>query len=162
MPSGAFVGRREKTQVQDEGMPEGNAMEDQIDLLMNELNTNRQTAVAFIKSKGRCIYCGIDLLSDWHNYQCSQLEHILPKAKYPDLEWNEDNCVLGCTACNMIKHNFDPLKGCEAASQNPSEYLSSHKEELIVKAREHIFARLPEMKASMKRVSDIICGSQSP
>jgi 5-methylcytosine-specific restriction endonuclease McrA len=128
-----------------------------INQLMEELKHNKETAVAFVNSKGRCTYCGIDLLSDWHNYQGSAIDHILPKAKYPDLAMNEDNLVFSCTACNTIKHNFDPLQET-AVIENPAEYLLSHREELIEKVRKYIFSKVKKMRVQMNRAFEIIYG----
>jgi len=45
----------------------------------------KPTAIAFIEASGKCVYCGENLYSDRLHYYSQNIDHVYPKAKYPDL-----------------------------------------------------------------------------
>ena len=60
---------------------------------------------AFIRRRDRfqCCYCGRrDLFGEF------DLDHFLPKARYPALVEDRENIVLACHPCNCAKGGFDP------------------------------------------------------
>ena len=54
--------------------------------LMNNVNFSRSFATAFVRARGRCVYCGEDLLRNRLGYTSAVVYHLLPKWKYPELQ----------------------------------------------------------------------------
>lgn len=70
----------------------------------------------WVRDEFKCAYCDEPLLFDFIRFFSSQLDHLLPQAKYPHLKDVEENWVLACFPCNQLKRAFDPwkeLKGLE-------------------------------------------------
>ncbi|MCY4057456.1 MAG: HNH endonuclease [Gammaproteobacteria bacterium] len=57
----------------------------------------------FIRERGKCGYCGRDLIRDRLAYAVGQVDHLLPKGKYGKLANEPDNWVLCCRLCNETK-----------------------------------------------------------
>ena len=83
-------------------------MNDNIKKLMDELEFNIETATAYAETSGKCIYCNIDIINDFSMYIISQIDHIFPKSKYPDVQNDPKNNVLSCYYCNQKKRNYIP------------------------------------------------------
>ena len=67
---------------------------------------NRISTYTLLMQKGRCAYCE-DLIS--HG---AQLDHIAPKAKYPQYCYEPKNLVTTCPSCNMyLKNDDDTIMG---------------------------------------------------
>lgn len=75
--------------------------------LREECDWTEPISTAFARAGGRCEYCGSDLLHDRLGYGVGLVDHLLPKASYPDLKDCPDNWVYSCRPCNDIKHAFD-------------------------------------------------------
>ena len=74
----------------------------------------------WVRHEYKCGYCGENLLTDVPRMMSSQLDHLLPKWKYPDLYNVEDNWVLACFCCNQIKRHFDPWKSLTSSIDVPT------------------------------------------
>ena len=105
--------------------------------LMDECGWNRAIAEAFAWAGGKCEYCGCDLLHDRLRYAVGELDHLLPKAKYPDLEDETDNWVLACRLCNTIKGRHDLSEGMTVTKES----LNGDRPVLIAKARKFIYGK---------------------
>lgn len=57
------------------------------------------------KFNHQCAYCGTRL----YEPLMADVEHFLPKSKYPDFQEDTDNLLIACRACNMIKRDQFPL-----------------------------------------------------
>jgi len=57
----------------------------------------------FLRDKGRCMYCGAELLRREATY-----DHVLPKSRGGQTSW--ENLVLACRSCNHGKANRTPLE----------------------------------------------------
>ena len=68
---------------------------------------------AYQRHMARCAYCGRDLLVDFDIYMSAHLDHLVPQAKGGDD--SEENKVLACSVCNILKGDFDP-RSASAAS----------------------------------------------
>lgn len=103
---------------------------------------DRSYATAFISARGRCTYCGHDLLRSWPGYLGSVVDHLLPTGTYSALRSCEQNWTLSCSMCNTIKGGIDLLpKG-----ENPETYLKANRDQLIAKAKEHIAGKRAEWR----------------
>lgn len=94
-------------------------------ILTDKYEFNEPTAHAYAQSNGKCIYCCIDLMSDFVLYFNSQIDHIYPKSKYKDLEWCNNNNVLSCYYCNKKKRDFDPSTINEEYASNIKNILQT-------------------------------------
>ena len=60
----------------------------------------RQAKDELIKRLGHyCSYCEMNISNQ------ADIEHVVPKSKIPELEFEWDNFLLGCKTCNIIKSN---------------------------------------------------------
>lgn len=94
------------------------------------------TATAFVRAGGRCEYCGYDLLYDRLKYAVGEMDHLLPKKQYPQLEHCHDNMIYSCRLCNLLKGVFDPAKSALTVDQ-----LRIRRDELVQSARKYIYER---------------------
>jgi 5-methylcytosine-specific restriction endonuclease McrA len=73
---------------------------------------NRDSLFVCLRHKGKCEYCGFDLLSSQgvcYHFWC--IDHLLPQALYPELADHIENKILACRSCNSIKADWDPSEG---------------------------------------------------
>ena len=85
--------------------------------LHRELKFDERTAWAYARTRGRCEYCDLDLIEDRMGYACGEIDHLLPKSEYPDLEWCQDNWVLACRLCNSVKGTYPVLEKGEEMTE---------------------------------------------
>ena len=87
--------------------------------------------VAFVRSRGLsvCPYCGrqwIDLAEEGGRFSKPNIDHFLPKSKYPFLAMSFFNMIPACETCNKIenKGDLDPVvyPGYEMKLLNPHEF----------------------------------------
>jgi hypothetical protein len=68
-----------------------------------------ETLAVWLRHNCKCVYCDRDLLENRDiAYFFSDREHVLPKSKYPSLEFDPNNIVVACAACNTIKGRLEP------------------------------------------------------
>jgi len=72
-------------------------------------------------SSEKCIYCESKIL---HIY-FGDVEHMKPKSKFPELEFDWDNLGYVCAKCNNVKGDKwdDQLPFIEPYNENPSNFL---------------------------------------
>ncbi len=73
----------------------------------------------WVRDEFKCAYCDEPLLTDLIRFFSAQLDHLLPKSKYPHLEDIEGNWVLACFPCNQLKRAFDPWKEFNGPETKP-------------------------------------------
>ncbi|MBN2614856.1 MAG: TIGR02646 family protein [Bacteroidales bacterium] len=68
--------------------------------------------------KNTCAYCGLDLGGTSEG----QIEHIAPKAKYPEFTFEKENLAMACHYCNGFskKGNYDTIEHKNYIYQNCS------------------------------------------
>ncbi|WP_071675548.1 HNH endonuclease [Nioella nitratireducens] len=67
------------------------------------------------ETHGKCSYCE----SKMRHVDDGDIEHILPKAKHPDLSFDWENLTLACTICNRKKGDHDAPPGDAQSLVNP-------------------------------------------
>ena len=78
--------------------------------LLEELKFSPSMPIAYLRARGRCEYCGCDLLRDRLGYASANVDHLLPKEKYDDhIIERQENCILSCSCCNSTKGRHDIL-----------------------------------------------------
>jgi hypothetical protein len=97
-------------------------------------------------------------LADLISITSAQLDHLLPKAKYPEYRENEDNWILACFCCNQIKRKFDP---CDKLSEDRKsalspETLSEYRAELIEICRAHLIPNLEKREKIRSQLNVIL------
>jgi hypothetical protein len=119
-----------------------------------------RTLAIWLRDGCRCAYCGKDMLSCRDTVIFgSSLDHLLPIAKYPELDQVSWNSLLACAACHSRKQNWDPntadgyspvyVKDGRAPA-DPDRY------ELVTRARSYLTSqKLPE-KANFEKERDLI------
>ncbi len=120
--------------------------------LETEVGFSRELAVAFIRSKGRCEYCGADLLMNRQGYASAELDHLLPKSTYRRYASDPRNLVLACRTCNGVKRDAVIL----GEGENAEDCLAEKREELIGRARKLIARRMGEYDKDWRRATEIL------
>ena len=69
-----------------------------------------------MRANGRCEYCSVDLLSSWSLWSATEIDHILPRKAYPQVEDTIDNTACCCKGCNAIKHGDLPPDWSDASN----------------------------------------------
>lgn len=90
--------------------------------IKNRYNQNEIKEKLIEETHGKCAYCE----SKFQHISFSDIEHILPKSKRPELYVNWDNLTLACEICNRTNKNDyyepnDPL--INPVSENPNDFL---------------------------------------
>lgn len=106
---------------------------------LQEKGYSRRDAVVFVRAKGRCEYCGSELMHNRITWDSVQFDHIIPKSKGG--EDNEENLALACKPCNNQKMTFIPS--------------GNNRIEKIESARSHIKKRGQNANEFWKSVSDL-------
>lgn len=84
----------------------------------------------YIRDRCRCVYCGLDGMADMRVWGQLQIDHVVPRAVAPELERVDENRVVACTRCNVLKGSFDPRQALEGDERGPDVLISA--------ARRHI------------------------
>ena len=96
-------------------------------LVAEGLQTDSQ-AVAGVRAKFCCEYCGLDFLASVENFRQRQWDHIKPQGDNgPDVP---DNLVCSSKFCNCLKCSWNPSRVVKGS--NPS------REELVEAGRNYI------------------------
>jgi HNH endonuclease len=78
---------------------------------------------AFVRDRGICLYCGLELLKSFDAFAASHLDHLKPRSKGgPD----DDifNRVIACGVCNSLKGDFDPCPDGRITAGNFNDCVS--------------------------------------
>lgn len=70
---------------------------------------------------GKCMYCEVKILDT----QYGDVEHIKPKDKFPELEFEWSNLGLSCAVCNNNKNNYycEESRIIDPYVDEPSDFL---------------------------------------
>ena len=119
------------------------------------LNFPEHHAREYVRRKGRCIYCGVDVVHSRLGFATLEWDHLLPQALYPDPEPEDSkdnpNILLACQLCNRLKSDYDPSNGTPDMLQND-------KSQLIENARSYIAERRVEADKLWRQARRIILG----
>ena len=117
--------------------------------IMHELIANHgwnpRTLDLAIRARFRCEYCGRNIRQSIDDYDGVVLEHIKPKHKYPELEYDDNNIAISCRLCNHLKHTWNP---------SDQECPDLSREELIQRVKDH----LKESRENEHQRHDIVLG----
>lgn len=106
--------------------------EQAVQRLIQECNFKPATAKAYIRFKGKCGYCGVELIGGKVNYMAGTIDHLLPRTKYPELIEEEENYILCCVTCNSLKGTLDVL----LPGEDPIGMVKNKKDELIGRVKQ--------------------------
>ena len=124
-----------------------------ITVLQEELKFSPSWANVYVRTGGRCEYCGCDLLRDRLGYAAANVDHLLPKKKYDDhINERKKNWVLCCSCCNSTKKAHDILRDGEDAE----DMLKNKRTELITRARAYIADRMRDYDRDWRRATEIL------
>jgi len=129
-------------------------MEDKVKILVDKYDFSEWTAEEYIDAKGKCVYCGTDLLYNLNSFHAADIDHIFPKSKYPELEAVKNNLALCCRACNGMKGKMD-LKDIPWP---PREAVENHRQELIEIIREKLRENRLRKEEELKNIRKIVQG----
>jgi 5-methylcytosine-specific restriction endonuclease McrA len=130
--------------------------EEKVKILVNEFHYVESIARVFVEYGCICPYCGEDLLSSRASYSSIYIDHLLPKSKYPDLEWDQRNLVACCSSCNLMKQELNVLDLYKDI--DPKNALDN-KQDLINKVKASLFERFEYRQKEYTRVTQIIRSS---
>jgi len=88
-------------------------------------------------------------LSDFY---AADIDHLLPKSRYPEIESDINNWVLSCRACNSIKGKMD----ISNLSWTATDAIKNHKKELIAMFRTLLQERRNTQEVEFKMIRKII------
>ena len=115
----------------------------------------------WVRHEYKCGYCDENLLTDALRMISSQLDHLLPQGRYPDLKEAEDNRVLSCYCCNQIKSDFDPWKSLKSSVDLPTdENVAFFRQVLIKISRDHLKPFRDQQQEMHERVIRILTKSE--
>jgi 5-methylcytosine-specific restriction endonuclease McrA len=119
-----------------------------------------RTLAIWLRDACRCAYCGKDMLScpDTVSFG-SRIDHLLPVAKYPELEHVGWNCLLACSACHARKQDWDPniSDGYAPVYARGSQTLADpDRYELVTRARSYLTTQKLPAKANFEKERDLI------
>ena len=120
--------------------------------LISEVGFNEETANAYVVSEGRCVYCGDDMFEFRQGYSSSQIDHLLPISKYPQLGKNIYNCVFCCSSCNSMKHKFDALK----EGEDPEDKIENSQQMLIKRVQDFLSEKIEKRRLEYWKVKKIL------
>jgi len=127
--------------------------------LKNEAGLPCRWAIPFVRYRGRCGYCGQDVLVDRQGYATAQIDHLLPQKCYLELKDELENWVLSCSLCNHTKRDWDPLKDLKCGDPLDMLKCDQRREELIARARAHINQRRrQDVDKEWLKVNKVILG----
>ncbi|MGH8461899.1 MAG: HNH endonuclease [Stenotrophobium sp.] len=110
-----------------------------IEQLKEQLYFEDRTAKAYVRAKGHCEYCGQDLIKVRLGYACAQIDHLLPRSRFPEAVWGmSENFVLACSLCNGVKRDEVVLQKGEV----PEAMLSENRKKLVDRAKNYIDSKL--------------------
>jgi len=73
---------------------------------MIDLKYSRRDETVFVRAKGCCEYCDVNLIHNRIAWDSIQFDHIIPKSKGGGEE--DENLALSCKVCNNAKMVFIP------------------------------------------------------
>lgn len=73
---------------------------------MKAIGYSQRDALVFVRAKGCCEYCGVDLVHNRIAWDAAQFDHVIPKSKSGSDD--ESNLALSCKVCNNAKMTFVP------------------------------------------------------
>ena len=119
-------------------------------LIEEGLICGEDRAREYVRRKGRCVYCGHDVVHNRLGYATLEFDHLLPRAKFSDLP-DDQNLVLACWLCNRLKGDYDP------SDKHPS-MLETAKSQLIENSRSYIGNKRVKEDKAWRKVRQIILG----
>ena len=112
-----------------------------IQTLIEELDFEPRTARTYVRANGYCEYCGEELIRNRLGYACAQIDHLLPRSKFPAEVYElENNFVLSCSLCNSLKSNISVLQ----ENEDPMTMLTKQRHVLLARAKDEIVKQLKE------------------
>ena len=130
------------------------------DRLMTELGFGEIPATLYARERGRCEYCKRDLIHDRLGYACQESDHLLSIAGLRERNVDNDiaesleNRVLSCSYCNNLKGRHWILQNDE----DPWQMLTTHRQELIDRARQYIGKLAEEKDQDWMTAREIVLG----
>lgn len=104
-----------------------------------------------------CAYCGADLIHSFDRYALGNVDHLLPRGRYPQLVDSPTNHVLSCWTCNRIKRHWDANTRIGAAVYTAGNSLTpEQRRELIDRAKAYIVGVREEKSAEVRAISAAI------
>lgn len=98
--------------------------------------------VMWLRCDCTCAYCERELLDSFITMQFdAQRDHLLPRVVYKELENEESNFVLACSACNKVKGAWD-------ANASDPVYVKGSGTPLSQEQREELIRRVREINSS--------------
>ena len=126
--------------------------EQKIEYLERTYGFNHGTAMAYVRSKGRCTYCQENVLSTREGYSSGQIDHVLPAARYPQIASDINNWVYCCSSCNFMKHELDVLQ----SGEDPVRMITEEKEELITRVRTSLKEKIDKRTVEFEDIRGLL------
>lgn len=123
-----------------------------VKFLINEHGYYEGIAHALVEAKGCCVFCGENILKTRLGYSSLVMDHLLPKAIFPELEREIRNHVLSCSSCNSMKGNHDPL----LEGESPKEMVEKNRDELIRRVQILLAEKILQREEEWKSIRDKI------
>ena len=116
-----------------------------------------ETSAVWLRHNCKCVYCDRDLLENRDiAYFFSDREHVLPKSKYPSLEFDPNNIVVACAACNTIKGDWNPNGQMPLVEYDVQHLTDSQREELVTRSRHYVEMKKAETEPEFRQEKELI------
>lgn len=125
---------------------------EKIQYLVSKHGYHPGTAAAYVEAKGFCMYCEELVLDTRTGYSSGAIDHLIPRADFPDLAMETANWVYSCGSCNTMKSAYNPLLPHEAAS----DMILHSKAALIGRVRDHLRAKILGRNAEFEDIRRLI------
>ena len=127
-------------------------MNNVVDYLCDKWCWSEAIAKAAVEFKGCCAYCDEDLLDTRLGYSSISLDHLLPKANYPDLVGYSLNHILSCASCNWMKGSLNVID----SGEDPKQMLDNNRYELIVRVRKKLVDKIKARESEWQSIRNAI------
>ena len=114
------------------------------------------SAAAWVRTDGRCAYCGADILENVTTYSAGETEHILPKSKYENRHWEILNTTLACKRCNNAKGTWDPNEDDPIVTDENEKITKEQHEALIGRVKNCIKEKIATTNEEFEMAKAII------
>lgn len=123
-----------------------------VSILESQFGFWESSAIAFIESEGRCVYCDEDLYSNRIRYASLNVEHLFPQSEFPKLAREQSNLVISCFKCNNHKRS----KPLHPKTDNPLSLLKSDKQAVINHIREKLQEQIKNEISICEKLNNIL------
>lgn len=113
---------------------------------------NVNDLMEWLEHEGTCTYCSASIVDEYHvTNRLGTWDHLLPKAKYLEIENHPLNRVPCCMACNCLKSSWDPNSQVLPRLYEPEngrDINTEIQQQLITRSKQYVEKKRAERNAN--------------